>query len=232
MNNRDLLKAIGDIDDKYLIEENNIGETNRITTNNMVEIMRKLKLKYILAPVCMLIIAAVGYVGFLNTNNNLDESLKADININKIKDTKITKIDADVKVENEFMIPYFEFLADIAIPKDFDNKEYYRAIYIRSDMKVEKYDILNNYEFEYHNTSNDRRIKIAFSDKYIPLRDYEIDGANKTSKIGDTELVICQYNSMYIAKFTHNGINFDIETTELTENELILLLESIIIKSK
>lgn len=232
MNNMDLLKAFGDIDDKYLIEEVNIEKTNRITTKIKVKIMRKLKLKYILASVCILIIAVVGYVGFLNTNNNLDGSLKTDININKIKDTKIVNIDADIKVENEVMVPYFEFLTDIEIPEDFDKKDDYRAIYVRSDMKVEKYDILNNYEFDYYNTSNNRRIKIAFSDKYIPLREYEIDGANKTSKIGDTELIICQYDSMYIARFTHNDINFDIETTELTENELIFLLRSIIIKGK
>lgn len=43
MNNKDLLKAIGEIDDKYLIEDNRIKEKNRIRTNNMVSIMKKLK---------------------------------------------------------------------------------------------------------------------------------------------------------------------------------------------
>ena len=37
MNNRDLLKAIGDIDDKYLIEEK-----NRVKSNNMVNIMKNI----------------------------------------------------------------------------------------------------------------------------------------------------------------------------------------------
>ena len=45
MNNKDLLKAIGDIDEKYLIEETDIEETNRIASNNKVNIMKNLKLK-------------------------------------------------------------------------------------------------------------------------------------------------------------------------------------------
>ena len=52
MNNMDLLKAFGDIDDKYLIEENEIEETNRIETNKKVGVMKKFKLSYVLAPVC------------------------------------------------------------------------------------------------------------------------------------------------------------------------------------
>ena len=43
MNNKDLLKAIGDIDEKYLIEETDIEETNRIASNNKVNIMKNLK---------------------------------------------------------------------------------------------------------------------------------------------------------------------------------------------
>ena len=41
MNNKDLLKAIGDIDDKYLIEENRIESNKRV-----INIMKKVKLEY------------------------------------------------------------------------------------------------------------------------------------------------------------------------------------------
>ena len=61
MNNKDLLKAIGDIDEKYLIEETDIEETNRIASNNKVNIMKNLKLKYILAPIWIVFIAVIGH---------------------------------------------------------------------------------------------------------------------------------------------------------------------------
>ena len=48
MNNKDLLKAIGDIDEKYLIEETDIEETNRIASNNKVNIMKKIYIKLVL----------------------------------------------------------------------------------------------------------------------------------------------------------------------------------------
>ena len=202
--------------------------------------MSNLKLKYVLAPICMVLIAVVGYVGFLNTNNNLnnnpitdfrggkEESLATTININKIDNMIMADLDAQEKLLNGVNMPYIGYMIGLEIPSDFDNKENYKAIYVRSDRNVEKYDILNNYEFTYRNTSNNRKIIIAFSEKYVPLRDYEILDADKISKIGDVELIISQYKNMYIVKFTHKGINFDIETNDITESELISLLESII----
>ena len=89
MNSKDLLKAIGDIDDKYLIEETDIEERNRITSNKMVNVMKNLKLKYILAPVCVIVIAVIGiYKSDMFTS-------KPDITISK-KDNWIIK---EVKVD-------------------------------------------------------------------------------------------------------------------------------------
>ena len=237
-----LLEALNDIDEQLLVEykETTKEKNSHKSYKERVIGMSNLKLKYVLAPVCVVLIAIVGYVGFLNTNNNLnnnpitdfrggkEESLATTININKISDIGMASLDADIRVLNNVMIPYFGYMANLAIPEDFDNKEDYKAIYVRNDVKVENYDVLNNYEFTYRNTSNNRKIVIAFSEKYKPLRDYEILGADKISKIGDVELIISQYKNMYIVTFTHKGINFDIETNDITESELISLLESII----
>lgn len=237
-----LLEALNDIDEQLLVEykETTKEKNSHKSYKERMIGMSNLKLKYVLAPVCMVLIAVVGYVGFLNTNNNLnnnpitdfrggkEESLATTININKIDNMIMADLDAQEKLLNGVNIPYIGYMIGLEIPSDFDNKENYKAIYVRSDRNVEKYDILNNYEFTYRNTSNNRKIIIAFSEKYVPLRDYEILDADKISKIGDVELIISQYKNMYIVKFTHKGINFDIETNDITESELISLLESII----
>lgn len=237
-----LLEALNDIDEQLLVkykETTKEKNSHKSYKERMIG-MSNLKLKYVLAPICMVLIAVVGYVGFLNTNNNLnnnpitdfrggkEESLATTININKIDNMIMADLDAQEKLLNGVNMPYIGYMIGLEIPSDFDNKENYKAIYVRSDRNVEKYDILNNYEFTYRNTSNNRKIIIAFSEKYVPLRDYEILDADKISKIGDVELIISQYKNMYIVKFTHKGINFDIETNDITESELISLLESII----
>jgi len=241
MNNVELLKMLNDVDERFLTEEYQptINKRYKESFKERMIRMKNIKLKYVLAPVSMMIIAVIGYAGFLNINNKpitdlagqvKEESLATIININRIDDIGMMQLDADVKIINNINIPYFEFLSNIEIPEDFDNKENYRAIYTRSNKDGDNYDILHNYQFEYCNTSNNRMILISFSDKYVPLRDYFISDSNKISKIGDTELKISQYNDMYIVTFTHNGINFDIETIDITQEELISLLESIIIR--
>ena len=71
-------------------------------------------------------------------------------------------------------------------------------------------------------------IIIAFSEIEKPLRDYYIDVGDKVSKIGDIEFIISQYKDMYIVTFNFKDIYFDIETTGITENELLELLQSIL----
>ncbi len=82
MNSRDLLKAIGEIDDKYLIEEKNISSTISI------------KLKYILIPICIIVITYIGvyksgifssYSNIASTNedNKIIKEEQIDKNVNE-----------------------------------------------------------------------------------------------------------------------------------------------------
>ena len=239
MNSMNILKAIGDIDDKYLMEDFETTNEKKIKINGI-------KLKYILAPVCTVVIAVGGMILYNDKSNNgvipvkesqnivdlenpKEESFATTININKIDNMVKADLDAQEKVLNGINIPYFEYMKGLEIPSDFDNKENYKAIYVRSNKETNNYDVLNNYEFTYKNTFNKRKIILAFSEKFIPIREcYEILGDKKVSKIGEAELVISQFQNIYIVKFTHKNINFDIETTDITESELISLLESII----
>ena len=122
----------------------------------------------------------------------------------------------------------FKFIESANIPEGYKLESSYN-IYVRDDINAEEYKVLHDYVFNYRENS-ENRIIIAFSEIEKPLRDYYIDEGEKVSKIGETELVISQWEQMYIVTFEYKGIYFDIETTGITENELVDLLESIIEK--
>lgn len=148
---------------------------------------------------------------------------------NSIETSKSSIIDADIKRVNYYMIPYFEFLSNLTIPDDFDNKEDFKAIYVKSNQNSENYDVLNNYELWLRNTTNNRNIMIAFSNEHKPLRDYFFsDEGSEISRINGFELKIYKYENSYMTSFTYNNINFDIETNYISEHEFIDLLLSII----
>lgn len=114
MNNRDLLKAIGDIDDQYLIEETDIEERNRITYNKIVNIIENLKLKYILVPICMIAITFIGVyksgiftsdldIDIANEDNEIIKEVQIDNRINERIDiaNKDNWIIKEVEVQKE-----------------------------------------------------------------------------------------------------------------------------------
>ena len=137
MNNRDLLKAIGDIDDKYLIEEIDIEERKRITSNKMVNIMKNFKLKYALTPICVIVIAVIGIY-----NSDMFTS-KPDINISKKDDwiIKEVKVDKNSIEESVATVPKWN---EMTISQQFIEVEYNNSKYtsritkILSDNIIEK----------------------------------------------------------------------------------------------
>ena len=239
MNNITLLKALSNIDEQYLIDYEKVQEKrNRVYDDKPRERVISMK---ILSPIlAVAVIAGIVFMAKPKTETpivsdykntyTMESEEKVNLNINKIDNVMMADMDADVKILNGVMIPYFEYMTRLSIPDDFDNKEDYKAIWVKSNRDVNEYDILNNYEFTYRNTTNSRRIIIAFSEEHKPLRDYYIKGGEKTTTIGNTELIISQYKDMFLTTFTHNGVNYDIETRDITEDELLELLKSIILK--
>lgn len=137
MNNKDLLKAIGDIDEKYLIEETDIEETNRIASNNKVNIMKNLKLKYILAPICIVFIAVIGlYKSGIFTS-------KPDIIISKKDDWIIKEVQVDKKdtPTNTAVIPKWN---EMSISQQFNEVEYNNSKYSSRITKISNNNILKN----------------------------------------------------------------------------------------
>lgn len=137
MNNKDLLKAIGDIDEKYLIEETDIEETNRIASNNKVNIMKNLKLKYILAPICIVFIAVIGlYKSGIFTS-------KPDIIILKKDDWIIKEVQVDKKdtPTDTAVIPKWN---EMSISQQFNEVEYNNSKYSSRITKISNNNILKN----------------------------------------------------------------------------------------
>ena len=172
-------------------------------------------LKYSLIPICLLLVISL----FLITNNNKPDIFDdtKEIYINEIDNMNLTTLDSDIRVENNYMVEIYDELLNIVIPTDL-NKMNGSAIFLSDNT-------LNNYVIEYFN--DERRITIAYSKTNTPIRDYFIDDG-KSSIINNTNLVISKYNTMYIVTFKYNDIYFDIETSNIKEDELITLLESII----
>lgn len=193
-----------------------------------------MKKRYILVPAFSLILILALAIGLNRNvfNNEITEidGIKAEIKINKLNDMAMSSSDADIKtVEVEEIPEKFDILKTIKTPEGFNSESIY-AVYVRENIQTEEYNILNNYVIDYRiNESAEKSITISFSDTYEPLRDYFIDKENsKVSNINDIELVIYNYQKMYITKFEYNGIKFDIETSGISEEEFADLLLSII----
>ena len=193
------------------------------------------KVIYVLSSICAVFILGIGI--FVGVNKNLlpgntvdigktDANDGVELNINKIKDMAMTTLDADIKtVEMESLSEKFKFIESLAVPAEYQLESSY-MVNVRSNRDIAEYDVIHDYVFNYRKDSlND--IKIAFSEIEEPIREYFIDEGDKVSKIGEVELVISQWKEMYIVTFEYNNIYFDIETTGITENQLVDLLESI-----
>lgn len=166
----------------------------------------------------------------LNNKPYVDEKNRVILNINEINDkVGMAKVDADVKIVTNnainFPLPYKDGLVNI--PKDL-NKTYKYIFYFRENKESQEYNVLGNYELIYSN-DNDRSINVKYSKDNKPVRDYYFsDEGSKITTINDVELKIYKYENMYFTEFNFDDYNFDIETSNLSEQELSNLLLSII----
>lgn len=179
---------------------------------------------WILIPVCLLIVIGIGYLKYHNDNEFKDVNK---FNINEINSNKLelVKLDVDAKiVESNEINPPFN---NLVVPNDLIDVNYY-IMYVRSNKDSKEYNVVNNIEVVYSSNSN-RMINISYSKDYKPLRDYYFnEDSSKISNINNVELKIYKYENTYFTEFTFNNYNYDIETNNISENELKDLLISII----
>ena len=179
---------------------------------------------WILIPVCLLIVIGIGYLKYHNDKEFKDVNK---FNINDINGNKseLVKLDVDAKIveSNEINTPF----NNLVVPNDLIDVNYY-IMYVRSNKDSKEYNVVNNIEVVYSSNSN-RMINISYSKDYKPLRDYYFnEDSSKISNFNNVELKIYKYKNTYFTEFTFNNYNYDIETNNISENELKNLLISII----
>lgn len=195
-------------DDVY----NTIIERNEIKSRMSVSSI----LKYSTA-VCAVV--TLGVLLNKNFNTNDLEKNKNSIVINNIEGVGSLKIDARTENNDERL----DVLKNIVLPKGVEETNSYK-IFIKGDSN--KYDKLNSYVYYYD--KGEKSIRIALSNTSEPVRDYMYDDKGIESNINNINLIISKYENSYYTKFKYNNYNFDIETNNITENELLNVLKSII----
>ena len=211
--------------------------------NNYQEILNKIenekKLNKIMKTVFVPILS-VSFASFLiliNINNKKtslsEDSFNEVINNNQIFTNEIqeeininTSSNQVIKDTNYEEISNYKFVKELSIPNDFSDK-IYRKVYLNNN-ENNNYNERNYYQIYYKNNKSNRLIDVSFSDKYKLINNYSYDENVKKSKINNQEIIIYQNNQIYITSFNYDNVYFNIKTVNITENEFINLLKSII----
>lgn len=195
---------------------------------------------YVISSICAVLILGIGIlVGTSNFHNyleigktdGLNGNSNIELNINRLNNKDMLSFDADVKIiEMEEIPEEYKFMENISIPEEYVFENSYQ-VYTRESKDTDQYSVLHDFVFHYRKDElND--IKIAFSKIETPIRDYYIENGKKVSKIQGVELNISQWKETYIITFKDKDLYFDLETTGITEEQLVDFLESIINRKK
>lgn len=173
------------------------------------------------ASIILVLLCSLFTVNKYNLFQNHFHNSKNDmININRIDDEidNVNKDDFGVDgIDNN--IPKLSF-DNLDLPKDFENKYITKEIY-DDNQKI------NNYVSIFNSIDNNRKIIINYVKENKLLNIYSLDNP-KQSRINGIQLIIYFYKEKYISEFTYKDVNYIVETEKLTEDELIILLKSII----
>ena len=207
MNSKDLLRALGNIDDKYLDEEHETPkEKNK--KEFYIKIIRNKKIIYGLSSACAVFILGVGILAVQKKSNNnvtkaeneimvSSRNMNVMLEINPMQGTSMAKLDADVQtVEINSLPEKFEFINNIALPSEYKLDNSYE-LFTRENFNTTEYSLLHDYVFNYSKDC-ENSIKVAFSEVEEPIRDYFLDDSKKVSKIGDVNVIISKYEKMYV----------------------------------
>ena len=221
-------------------------------TNNYNEIIKKIEkegkmkkennlLKWSLVPICLIvIISGIIFLNYKKDNNNslenktyINKENNTILNINDLSKVGMTKLDADVKTVSGVNIPYpFKVNENqneewFIIPRDLTQTKNY-IVYVKKDKDSKEYDTVANY-IMLITDGNERSIEVKYSEEQEPLRDYYFsEEDSKITTINNIDLKIYKYENSFYTTFSYNGYYFDIETSNITEQEFSNYLVSIL----
>ena len=189
MNNAELLKILNDIDDRFLTEDYQptIRKRYKAPFKEKVIEMKKIKLKYVLSPICVMAIVLVSVV-VLNKNSDKDSLMLAK-NDNTIGEESNPKIESTTKVNDEININKFEtgsifnydtkwvdanlteeflFLKKIDVP-EFLSEIRQGKIYVRESIEDSNYKEFRQYSISYTDKSEEelKNIELNFTNNKL-----------------------------------------------------------------
>ena len=221
-NRKDFKKIFDEEFDSQKMKEQILIKYKNKNGSNMVNMLR-----YAVIMIVFIIGGVFVYNKSLVFSNggNVSNGYNSKILVNEISRAGVTKIDADIKIQS--MEKSDSYLSDAWVPEDLNKFNSY-SIYTRG-INTSEYDNLNCYVYYFSNENDERNIRVAFSDKGNPVRDYGFDSENALkSTINGYEVIICQYENIYFVEFNYNNVNYDIETNGINIVELEMFLKSII----
>ena len=228
---------------------NNEDKLNKVITNdfditnNYTSIRKKMErgnkmnkiFKYSLVP--MAIVIAITSVFLLNKKNStinvLDSNVKNNdvIIVNNIDNNfdnaklDIDGISEDITTDDLYKI--YPLLKDIVVPNDYNINRIIKCYLFNDD--TGKYDKLYVYNIIYIGVNNKYIYIFILIDTTKRLRCFSIDTDEmKSSIINGNSIKIMGEDKNYYAIFSYNNINFDIETTGISEEEFIQLIKSMV----
>lgn len=169
--------------------------------------------------------------GFELVVNQLDAApFMADVDV---KLTHYDKIPYDVwkLIEEDFYtfanISYDDFVA--LIPEKFRMDMTFYSLATKGYKDSEQDDEYRLHDYVFDCQSDEGvQVTIALCNFEAPIRDYFIHDENpEVSSVNGTPVTIYGYDNMYMANFSYEGVNYDIETKNLDLNQLQELLTNI-----
>lgn len=209
-------------ENKYFIkkveEEFNINNTrNKIIRN--LENKSKIhyfNYKYSYAFVVLLLFVSVLGL-FIYKDNDIDYSLK----INELSLLSTNDIFNKVTIDNTMKLKFDdkEVLRNLEMPKNLVLTNRYNVYY-----ENELYNNVSEY-------SNDNMmVQISYSTNKKIIKEYVLNTDVAFSYINNEKVKIYNYKNMYLVDFEHDNIYYYVMTKNINENELTILLRSIIKK--
>lgn len=228
---------------------NNEDKLNKVITNdfditnNYTSIREKMQrgnkmnkiFKYSLVPMAI-VITMTGLFLFNkknSTNNVLDSNVKNNdvIIVNSIdNNSDNAKLDIDGRSEDittDDLYKIYPLLKDIVVPNDYNINGIIKC-YLFND-NTGKYDKLYGYNIIYSGGNNKYIDIFILIDTTKRFRCFSIDTDEmRNSIINGNSIKIMGEDKNYYAIFSYNNINFDVETTGISEGEFIQLIKSIV----
>lgn len=138
------------------------------------------------------------------------------LNVNEIDEVYSSEVDSDVRITN-----VVDSTVDVNIPWEFDDFGIPK-VYFTSTSEL----FIHDLRYEYKN--GEQEFTVAFSSIEEPIRDYYFLSDGEESFIHGVCMSIYQHENIYYAEFKINNHYYDVETTNMNEEELLEILEVII----